>query len=157
MAPTYILEAADLQLPHHHDKPCVSTIHKISCNRNQLCFVQADNRGGLPDEGGHGSGGCGRRAAPPLQAHYPLAARCWLELLRAGPVSQLRLLRNAPILPRRHSSSCDGQIEASKEMFDVQMLQISYTWCLVRNLSLLAGIYDPDFDFIIFDCHVLYE
>ena len=122
MAQTYILEAADLQLPHHHDKPCVSTIHKISRNRNHLCFVQADNRGGLPDEGGHGAGGCGWRAAPHLQAHHPLAARCWLELLRAGPGPQLRLLRNAPILPRRHFSTREGQTEASKEICIVRLI-----------------------------------
>ena len=132
MAPTYILEAADLQLPHHHDKPCVSTIHKISRNRNHLCFVQADNRGGLSDEGGHGAGGCGWRAAPHLQAHHPLAARCWLDLLCCGSGPQLRLLRHAPVLPRRHFSTREGQTEASKEMFDVQILQISYTWCLVK-------------------------
>ena len=138
MAPTYILEAADLQLPHHHDKPCVSTIHKISNERNQLCCVQADNRGCLSDEGGHGAGGRGWRAAPHLQAHHPLAARCWLDLLRAGPGPQLRLLRNAPIISRRNFSTREGQTEARKEMFDVQMLQISYTWCLVRNLSLQA-------------------
>ena len=126
MAPTYILEAADLQLPHHHDKPCVSTIHKISNNRNHLCFVQADNRGGLPDEGGHGAGGCGWRAAPPLQAHHPLAARCWLELLRAGPVSQLRLLRNAPVLASRNFSTLDGQTEASKEICIVRLIVLIY-------------------------------
>ena len=81
MAPTYILEAADLQLPHHHDKPCVSIINKISRNRNHLCFVQADNRGGLPDQGGHGAGGCGGRAAPHLQAHHPLDVKYWVDLL----------------------------------------------------------------------------